>query len=580
MADPVRYTVDLSKRLHHLVRTTLRVPDDLRGQALRIVLPTWTPGSYVVRDYVHDVQTITATAGGESLAITPDGHTAWRVTTPPDVTTTITLEIFGHSPTVRTNHVDDHHALIIPPATFPWIDGNADRPHEVTFEDAGPIWSMLPSDGEVHRASDYLHLVDGAFEVGDHPSVTWQNAGVEHRFVWTSRAGQPDLATIAADAKQVIDAAIDLFGGDLPTDAYTFLCYGWDRGGGGLEHRDGATLLVPAHSHGDVDARARLQSLIAHEYLHLWNVKRLTPAGLVEPDLERPVHTESLWIAEGWTSYYDELLPMRAGVWTSDRWLKSLGESIDIVTRQPGRLRQTLREASHQAWVKHYVRDENTINAGIDYYRHGAIVAFALDMHLRRAGVADGLDAVMRLLWERHGRSSDGYTEQDVENAVSEVAGSDTGWFFDNHVAGHELPDLVEAAATVGIEPVPSDQTTTPPWLGVQVAEAPQGVRLTAVLRDGPAWAGGMSGGDVLVAIDGHVVTTGNLEAVLTTITPGTTVACHVLQGPNLLERRVVLGEPQPASAWRWSPSVDEPTAARHERWRGQPHPSRGVAEA
>ncbi|MDX1511669.1 MAG: PDZ domain-containing protein [Nitriliruptorales bacterium] len=580
MADPVRYRVDLADRLHHLVRVSVRVPDDLRGQSIRLVLPAWTPGSYVIRDYVHDVQSIRGSCGDAEVALRPDGRSAWRLDAAPDAETTVTLEVFGHSPSVRTNHIDDHHALIIPAATFPWIDGAADRPHEVAFDRAETVWSMLPADGGTYLATNYLHLVDTAFEVGDHPSVTWQNAGVEHRFVWTGRAGHPDLAAIAADAQQVIDAAIDLFGGDLPTDAYTFLCYAWDKGGGGLEHRDGAVILVPAHTHGDADGRARLVSLLAHEYLHLWNVKRLTPAALVEPDLEQPVFTESLWVAEGWTSYWDELLPLRAGVWTPDRWLKSMGEVIEAVTNQPGRDRQTLREASHQAWVKYYVRDENWVNAGTDYYRHGALVALALDMHLRTADVDGGLDAVMRLLWERHGRSSQGYTEADVEAAVSEVAGDDMGWFFERFVDGTELPDVESALATVGAEPAPSEGTDQHPWLGVQTAEAPTGVQLSAVLRDGPGWAGGLTGGDLLVAVDGHVTTAANLGAVLSQHEPGDTVTCDVIRGPNLLQRRVVLGEPHLKQAWRWSPAVDDETAARHIAWRGAPHPSRADTEA
>lgn len=579
MADPVRYRVDLADRLQHLVRATLEVPDDLLDQRLRIALPTWTPGSYVIRNYVHDVQDAWATAAGDPITLVPDGNTAWLLDAPPTGPVEVTLELYANDLTVRTNHVDDHHALIIPPATFPWIEGAADRPHEVTFETDETVWSMLPTDGNIHRAENYLHLADSAFDVGDHPAVTWTNAGVEHRFVWTGRAGRPNLQQVADESQRIIDAAIELFGGDLPTDRYTFLCGAWHAGGGGLEHRDGSTLVVPAHSVGDTDGRARMASLIAHEYLHLWNVKRLTPAALVDPDLEQPAHTESLWVAEGWTSYYDELLPLRARVWTHDRWSNALSETVDAVIERPGRLRQTLRESSHQAWVKHYVRDHNSINAGTDYYRHGALVAFALDMRIRRSRPGHSLDDALRLLWERHGRSDEGYTEDDVEAAVAETAGEDLAGFFGRYVGGHELPDIDEAAETIGLERSP-DTPERSPSLGVRVSDAAEGVRLDAVLRDGPAWRGGLSGEDVLVAIDGHRVSPGNLEAILATSAVGDEVTTHVLRGPNLLERVVMLGPPHSPVSFRWATHPSPAAQEEHLRWAGQPHPNAGQNEA
>lgn len=578
MADPVRYRVDLVDRLHHIVRATLEVPDDLLGQQLRIVLPTWTPGSYVIRNYVHDVQDAWATAAGDPVSLIPDGHTAWLLEAPATGPVEVTLEIYANDLTVRTNHVDDHHAQIIPPATFPWIEGAADRPHEVTFDTDETVWSMLPTDGNSHRAENHLHLVDSAFDVGDHPSTAWTSAGVEHRFAWTGRAGRPDLPQLADEFQRITDAAIELFGGDLPTDRYTFLCGAWDAGGGGLEHRDGSTLVIPAHSVGDADGRARLASLIAHEYLHLWNVKRLTPAALVDPDLERPAHTESLWVAEGWTSYYDELLPLRAGVWTHDRWANALSEAVDAVVERPGRLRQTLREASHQAWVKHYVRDHNSINAGTDYYRHGALVAFALDMHIRSLRPGQCLDDALRLLWERHGRSDDGYTEDDVEAAVAQAAGEDLGWFFDRFVGGHELPDIDTAIEVIGLERS-ADNQQRPPSLGIRTGEAAVGVRIEAVLRDGPAWHGGVSGDDVLLAIDGHRVSTTNLDAVLATSSVGDLVTCHVLRGPNLLERAVTLGPPHTPTTFRWSAEPSREALEEHLRWAGRQHPGAGQTE-
>ncbi|MBW3664865.1 MAG: PDZ domain-containing protein [Actinobacteria bacterium] len=566
--DPIRYAIDLSGHRQHLVRVTLMLPDD----AERIVLPVWTPGSYVVRDYVHHVQQVRAADDrGTEVGVRSDGHTAWLVS--PDAAT-FTLELYANELTVRSNHVDDHHALLVGAATFPFVDGARDRPHEVTVDapDGWHVWSLLPGDDRF-TATDYDHLVDSAFEAGAHPETSFEVAGVPHRFVWAGHSGRPDLDRIAEDIRAVAEKAVELFEGDLPIEAYTFLCTAWDRGGGGLEHRDGSVLMVPATTFSTADRYRSFLELVAHEYLHLWNVKRLVPVELVELDLERPTHTPSLWVAEGWTAYYDDLLPLRAGAWGPRRHLDRAAERWRSSLETPGRKLQSVRQASHDAWTRYYVRDENSPNATVNYYAHGANLAWCLDLLVRRAEpTGDGLDDVLRLLWGRFGRTGKGYTEADVETAASEVAGTDLSEFFDDHVAGTDDPPLEELLEVIGLalaeDPDGGDDPPAP-HLGAQTEESDEGVRFTAVLRDGPAWRGGVTGGDRLVAIDRQRVERGELDAVLRQHAAGVTVELAVLRGPRLLLLPVTLGEPAPR---RRIGAVDDPSEDQRtafERWSG-----------
>jgi predicted metalloprotease with PDZ domain len=574
LAEPIRYRVDLTDRLHHLVRVTLTVPADLSDDA-RVVLPVWTPGSYVVRDYVHHVQWIRAeTADGTEVDLAPDGRTAWRLPAGPVGPVTVTLELYANQLTVRTNHVDDHHALLIPAATFPYVDGGTDRPHLVHLPphpaDHG-VWSLLPPGPEpdTFLADHRDHLVDSAFEVGDHAAVTFEVAGVPHEFVWAGHGGAPDLAAVADDTRRIAAAAIALFGDGLPVTRYTFLAVGWDQGGGGLEHRDGAVLQVPVHSFQDDDLTARFQSLVAHEYLHLWNVKRLVPAALTTPDYEHPTHTPSLWVAEGWTAYYDELLPVRAGVWSPRRHLDTLRDGWQRLQDLPGALLQSLRQASQEAWVKHYVRDENTPNAMTDYYGHGALVAWELDLRLRaRQPDGDGLDTVLRSLWRTHAGRPEGYTEEDVLAAIAAAGGDDLAVLANERVSRPQLPELDEVVGAVGLRWVP-DRAPTAPDLGVQVVEDDQGIRLAAVLRDRPAWRGGLTGGDRLIAVAGRTLARGQLPAVLRAHRPGDTVELTVTRGPRLLTLPVTLGIPRQGVRLV---AVDAPTDAQrtaYQRWTG-----------
>ena len=405
MADALRYAVDLRHRRQHLVTVRLTLPADLAGP-VTLAMPTWTPGSYVMRDYVHHLQSLEAAdPAGDPLDVQPDGHTRWTLQVPAGGAT-VTWELYANDLTVRTNHVDDHHALLVGPATFVVVEAARDRRHEVTVHADAPVWSLLPpgQDDGVFVADDLDHLLDAAFEVGEHPHVEVDVAGVPHRFAWAGHGGAPDLDRIGQDVTDVAQAAVALFEGDLPVDAYTFLCVGWDEGGGGLEHRDGSVLMMPVTTFQDEDAYARFQTLLAHEYLHLWNVKRLVPADLVRPDPVAHTHTGLLWVAEGWTAYYDELLPLRAGRWTTARYLTAMGEQLDKVLERPGTALQSVEEASHHAWTKLYVRDENSDNAGTNYYDHGAVLAWCLDLLIRRERPdGDGLDEAFRSLWRQFG---------------------------------------------------------------------------------------------------------------------------------------------------------------------------------
>jgi predicted metalloprotease with PDZ domain len=580
--EPIRYTVDLADRVHHLVRVRLTVPEDLVPGA-RLVLPVWTPGSYVVRDYVRHVQSIRAVdVAGREVPLTMDTRTSWRL--PDDVAGRVEVdyELYANELTVRTNHVDDHHALLIPAATFVTVEAGADRPHEVTVPpvpEGHRVWSLLPDGDGPHTsvAEHRDHLIDSAFEVGDHPSVDYAVADVPHTFVWAGHGGRPErhLDRLAEDARAIGEAAVALFDGELPIERYTFLCTAWDTGGGGLEHRDGAVLQIPVRVFTDDDLYARFQSLIAHEYLHLWNVKRLVPAALVHPDHERPTHSPSLWVAEGWTAYYDELLPARARVWSLRRYLDTLRDSYLTVLDTPGVGRQALRQASFEAWTKHYVRDENTPNVATDYYGHGSLVAAELDLRLRAIDPAgDGIDEVLRLLWARHAGSPDGYFEAHVLGAVREVAGDEHGdelaALVDRRVGSPGPPDLEdEVVAAVGLRWETEDGPHAPD-LGVRTSAGNGGVRFDAVLRDRPAWQGGLTGGDELVAIDGQRVARDQLRSALRSYAPGDRVEVTVLRGPRVRTLPVTLGAPRPR---RRLVALDAPTDAQREafrRWTGR----------
>lgn len=574
-ATPVTYLVDLSGREQHLVGVTMRVPADVARDGGRLTVATWTPGSYVIRDYVHHLQRIGARDGAErTITIVPDGVSAWRIP-PVDGEVVVTLEWYAFDASVRTNHVDDHHALLIGAATFPCFEPARDRPHHVhlTGVDADQgIVALLPGHGDgPYVAEDHDHLVDAAFEVGALRTSSVDVHGVEHRLVWVGHGDGVDVRGLADDLGRVAHAAVALFGGDLPAARYSVLAI--DGEGGGLEHRDGCVVAFPPHASTDPERRRRLQSLLAHEHLHLWNVRRLVPVDLLRPPLDAPVLTPSLWIAEGWTSYYDRLLPARAGLWGITDLLTAFDRLRDAVEDTPGAHLQSLHDASRTAWTKFYRRDENTPNAGADYYAQGALAALTIDLRLRRLDPeGDGLDAVLRDLWLRHGPDPDGrprgYTEQDVLDALARAGGDEVAMLADRLARLPGPPDPSADLAVLALELV-ADEADTVPRLDALIAPEGGRIRIRSVLRDGTSWHAGVSGGDELLAVDGETLTHDELPTVLRRHGAGTRVRLTLRRGPRVIEREVRLAPPRPRMRLRLASDADAAARARFTRWSG-----------
>lgn len=538
MHEPVRYTIDLTHRRQHLVTVSVVVPKDCASGAT-VALPCWTPGSYLRRDYIRHLQHISATdSNGKPVALTPVEGDTWQLADDVSTAVTVTMELFAHEASVRTNMVDATQALIIPAATCLNVVAATNRQHRVTFTGFGrnhSVYSLLPSDPNdpgTFIADDYHHLVDGAFTCGQHTAVSVTIDTVPHTFVWSAPAEQFDKQVVVDTLQKVAPACAEVFATPLQTPQYTVLTLTGAGGSGGLEHRDGVVLHVPDSTFTTPESVARFQSLLAHEYFHAWNVKRLIPKNLTTLTYDTVRRTTSLWFAEGFTAYYDSLICVRTGLWDPDRFLARIGRVYTDLTQTPGVTRQSLQDASWRAPERQYRRDENAANAMTEYYAHGSLVALELDALLRgEQPDGDGLDLVMRLLWQRH--RDTGYTDDDIFGAIAEVSNDTIASRIKSRVSLPGLGDrneFADALSNLGL----TLTSTQPPagWLGVQLAgHTPTvGVRLAATLRDGPAWAAGLTGNDTLLAINDTVVTADTFNQIVEQHQPGETVNVRVLR--------------------------------------------------
>jgi predicted metalloprotease with PDZ domain len=364
---------------------------------------------------------------------------------------------------------------------------------------------------------------------------------------------------------------------------YIFFIYLTDKGRGGLEHAASTALLYPRFALGNAKGWEDFLSLAAHEYFHLWNVKRIKPKALVPFDYSQESYTTLLWAFEGGTSYYDNLMVRRAGLMTAQRYLTRFGETLTSLHATPGRKVQTLSDASWVAWIKHYRPDENSLNSAISYYLKGEIVCALLDLEIRRAtGDQKSLDDVMRLLWRRYGDGdASGVPEDGVEKAASEVAGVDLTPFFDRALRSTEELDY-SVFSHVGLEvrfrprESPNDKGGGPSrvkaqeprgWLGLMT----KGASLVASVLDGsPAQEAGLYADDELVALDGFKVDANTLVARCEERRPGDKVTLTVFRRDKLTEVQVTLGA-KPMDAAYLAP-VDKPSDAQkaaYQAWMG-----------
>ncbi len=388
-------------------------------------MPVWTPGSYLVREHQRHVDGLRALDGDRELPVEKiDKHT-WRVRCDGARTVRVEYRLHAFELTVRTNHVDASHAFFNPSAAAVFMVGREDEPCTVRLSmPAGwRAWAALPLVDGAYRAHDYDELADTPFELGSegsHQSYAFSAQGVPHELVVWGR-GDFDARRVVADIGKIIDAEAAIFGGLPYSDRYLFILHLNDRGRGGLEHRRSCALLVPRFSFVQKAAYEDFLLLVAHEFFHLWNVKRLRPAAFTPYDWTRENHTRLLWAMEGLTSMYEVMALRRAGLLTPQRFLEIWAERATQLLRTPGRLRMSLSQASFDAWIKHYRPDESTSNTTVSYYLKGSVVGFLLDLELRRrSGGAKSLDDLVRVLFEKHGLPP-GLPEDGVEKAAIEL---------------------------------------------------------------------------------------------------------------------------------------------------------------
>ena len=566
-AAPIRYTVRFPAPQSNYMDIEAVVPTDGRA-TVEMFMAVWTPGSYLVREYERNVEAVSATAAGTSLAVEKPVKNRWRITTGGAREITLSYRVFSHEMTVRSNWVDVDFAMINGAPTFMSLAGALDRPHEVTVVlPAGWKTSIsgMPSatDGNPNHyvATDYDMLVDSPIVAGNPAVHTFTVDGKPHQLVDVGEAGVFDGAKAARDLEKIVQADKALWG-SLPYDKYVFFNL-LTEASGGLEHRNSVMMMASRWKMATRSSYVDWLSLASHEYFHLWNVKRLRPIELGPFDYEKENYPRSLWVSEGFTDYYADLQVRRAGLTAPWEYMALLSDAIKTLQSTPGRLTQTAEMASFDAWIKQYRPDENSVNTVISYYTKGAVIAFVLDARVRAAtnGVKT-LDDVMRLAFSRYSGAR-GFTPEQFRQTASEVAGTDLSAWFRSAVESTEEIDYRPALEWYGLAFAPARPSADPAgWIGAKTKIESGRLIVDNVPRGTPAFEAGLNAGDEILAIDDFRVLPEKLDDRLQSYAPGQKVTLLVVRREELKRIPITLGA-SPADTWQLVPREDASPAQR-----------------
>jgi len=557
---PVRHKITLADPHAHLVTISSTFSaDGALPDPLVVAMPVWTPGSYLVREYARNVEVPRATAGDDhAVAVTKIRKNAWSIAHGGAREVTFTYELYCNDISVRTNHVDTSHIYLNGAASFMFATHEPHAGADLSI-DAPSGWRITTPLAEhgtttapLYRAATFDELVDSPIHVGDHVTKTFDVVGKPHTFAIWGEAPSANWDDVMRDTKTIIETEARLFGSTVPYDHYTFLWLVTPKTRGGLEHRCSTALTVTPNLFEDRKGYLDVLSLVAHEFFHLWNVKRIRPQGLFPYRYEEENYTRLLWWFEGATSYFDWRVLRLAGLCTVDEYLDHLGDEIARLEDTPGRMAQATSEASFDAWIKLYRADENTVNSTVSYYLKGEIVCALLDIELRaRTAGQRGLDDVIAELWRGYGAEEKPLPEDGFPAVFERVAGQSMNDVLSPWVDGRaELP-IDAVLAKVGLKitrEANNEKKKKAPsgTLGVRLRTTEGRAIVTQVLRGRGAHKGGIDAGDEIIAVGGKRVDAGKVEAALAGRAPGTTIDVTVARDGTLRTLTVTLDPPTP----------------------------------
>jgi len=585
-APEITYTLSMPQPATHYfdVEMTLRNVAGLtnlkKNGYIDLKMPVWTPGSYLIREYAKNVEAFRATSGppsraGAALPVEKIRKNTWRISTTSD-DITVRYRVYAYELTVRTSFLDDSHGYVNGASMFLFHDALKSQPAQLIVQPAKG-WNKVSvalkpaagSAGFTYDVPDYDLLVDSPIEIGNHRTFTFTASGVPHTVAQYGEVNYNEQR-LAADYKRVCETAASLIG-EHPCTNYTFIVHHSGPGGGGLEHQNSTTLQTNRQAYATEANYKGFLTLVAHEYFHLWNVKRLRPIALGPFDYENENYTKALWEAEGFTSFYEDYILRIAGFHTPEQYLTVVANEINGIENQPGNRVQSVAESSFDAWIKYYRPNENSSNSTISYYSKGSVLASLLNLSILASTNGEkNLSNAMKLLYNKYYKEQKrGFRDDELKQALEQVGGTNLDAFFNKYVNGTEAIDYASFFEPVGLRLVNTNENAQNPYLGVATGLNPANGRqtITSVRRGSSAEQAGLSVGDEILAID-SVRVTEDVNKLMTVFKAGNTFKMIINRSGLLRELPVTIAR-LPLVAYRLEaiPNQTDKQKALYNKW-------------
>lgn len=506
----INYILSFPAPHTHYVEVEMHISDIVNNN-LQLKMAVWTPGSYLIREFQKNIDFVEYKAENNIWKrLEKSDKNTWLLNVENRNEITLRYAVYSFEYSVRTNFVDTTHALINGASTFLYIDGAEDTALNINihpFDEWQQISTALSQAGDnkwQRTAANIDELIDSPIEIGNHTSYFFQAASIQHELAIYGESNI-EVEKIIEDFKKIIEEEVKIFGSH-PCEKYVFIIHHTDSSYGGLEHLNSSVNHITRWSY-DKENYQRSISLLAHEYFHLWNVKRIRPSSLIPYNYNTENYTDLLWFFEGITSYYDDYVCYRAGVTPLDSFLKIIEKNINDVINNTGFNVQTLSESSFDTWLKYYRRNENSINAHVNYYTQGALIAMLIDLSIIHASNGQkSLDDVMRTLYDAYLKQNyKGITEDDIILAIDSVCPINSKNLLDQYLRSTTPIHVIDFFENIGIEAnEKSDENVI--YLGLGFSWKENKLMITQVDKQYGASIGGLSAEDEIIAIDGFRV--------------------------------------------------------------------------
>lgn len=529
----ISYTVTFPEAQAHYAEVEMNITG-LHQKTLDLKMPVWTPGSYLVREFSKNVESFTAEAKGKFIEAKKIRKNIWRINSEKLSSIKVRYKVYAFELSVRTSYIDASHGFLSCTGMFIYPDGMLHHPstvHIVPYKGWTTVSTsleMVNNDPFTRRATDYDILYDSPIEVGTQDVFSF-DVGRTHYEVAMAGGGNYDKEKLKTDMPKIIEHEAAIYG-ENPNKHYVFIVHNTSRGGGGLEHLSSCVLGASRDNYTTEAGYRGFLTLIAHEHFHLWNVKRLRPIALGPFDYDNENYTTDLWIAEGFTAYYQDIIVRRTNLYPVENYLLSLANNVNYISNQPGNKVETLAEASYDAWIKLYRPNENTANSTINYYNKGAMMALIFDLEIINDSKGkNSLDDVMRYMYNTYYKGKKrGYTDKEFKQGLEKFAGRNLDEFYKNYIYGLADIDFEKYLGYAGYHLTDELAGNNDPALGVATSTSGGKTYVNGVTRNSAAWIDGINVNDEIIMIDSVKVT--DMNTVLNGKKPGDKINVAVLR--------------------------------------------------